>query len=114
MSLAIRFRLEPVRSLGFASIGSAYMGVGTAMTNPIRQFFIQNLTDKTLMFSFNGIDDHFPLPSNGFFLDDITSNKTVTTGFFLAEGERLYVKEIDGDTPTQGSVYFTVMYGSNS
>jgi len=114
MSLSIRLRFEAVRTLAFSSVGSSYMGVGTSLTNPIRQFFIQNLTDKTLMFSFNGVDDHFPLPSNGFFLDDITSNKTQKSGFFLAEGERLYVKEIGGDTPTLGTVYFTVMYGSDS
>lgn len=112
MSLGIRLRFEPVRSLAFGSIGAAYMGIGTALDHPARQIFIQNLTDETLMFSFNGVDDHFPLPSNGFFLDDITSNKTQNTGFFLAEGERLYVKEVG--TPTSGSVYFTVIYGSES
>jgi len=113
MSLAIRMRFEAVRSLGFASIGAAYMGVGTAISNPARQIFVQNLTDATLMFSFNGVDDHFPLPANGFFLDDISSNKAATAqGFYLAEGERLYVKEVD--TPTEGSVYFSVIYGSES
>ena len=110
MSLAIRLRFEPVRTLAAASVGAAYMGVGTGIDNPARQFFIQNLTDATLMFSFNGVDDHFPLPANGFFLSDITSNKNVSQGFYLAEGERLYVKEIGN--PTTGSVYFTVMYGS--
>jgi len=111
VSLAIRAQFEPVRSLAAASVAVGYMGVGTALANPIRQFFIQNLTDVTLMFSFDGINDHFPLPSNGFFLDDICSNKTQQGGFYLAEGTRLYVKEIG--TPTTGSVYFTVLYGSD-
>jgi hypothetical protein len=112
MSLSIRFRIEPVRTLSAAVVGAAYMGIGTSLTNPARQIFIQNLTDASLMFSFNGIDDHFPLPSNGFFLNDITSNKTNTQGFFLAEGERLYVKQLG--VPTTGDVYFSVMYGSES
>jgi hypothetical protein len=111
-SLSIRLRFEPVRELAFGSISGTYMGVGSALSNPARQIFIQNLTDATLMFSFNGIDDHFPLPENGFFLNDITSNKTQAHGFYLAEGERLYVKEIGN--PTSGSVYFTVMYGSDN
>jgi len=110
-SLAIRLQFEPVRSLAFGSIGAGYTGVGTVISNPARQFFIQNLTDVTLMFSFDGINDHFPLPASGFFLDDITSNKTQQGGFYLAEGTRLYVKEIG--TPTSGSVYFSVMYGSD-
>lgn len=109
--LSIRLRAEPVRTLVAASITNAYMGVGTAISNPARQIFVQNLTDETLMFSFDGINDHFPLPSNGFFLSDITSNKTqVGGGLFLAEGDRLYVKEIGN--PTTGSVYFSVFYGS--
>jgi hypothetical protein len=109
-ALAIRLQFEPVRSLAAASIGAGYMGVGTAISNPARQFFVQNLTDVTLMFSFDGINDHFPLPTNGFLLDDVCSNKTQQGGFFIAEGTRLYVKEIG--TPTTGSVYFSVMYGA--
>lgn len=107
---AIRFRADTVRSLAFGSIGAAYMGVGTALTQPIRQFFIQNLTDGTLMFSFDGINDHFPLPRNGFYVSDITANASTPGGWFLAEGDRLYVKEVD--TPTTGSVYFSAFYGT--
>ena len=72
---------------------------------------IQNLTDENLMFSFDGIDDNFPLPANGYILLDVTANKTRDEGFFLAEGERLYVKQITG-APTLGSVYFTTFYGA--
>lgn len=108
---SIRFKAEPVRTIVFGAIGVAYMGVGTGVSHPVRQFFIQNLTDATLMFSFDGIHDHFPLPANGFFLDDITSNKSLSMGFFLAEGERLYVKEVG--VPTTGAVYFSVFYGAD-
>jgi hypothetical protein len=108
---SIRFSAEPVRSLSSGSISAGYVGVGTSVGDPIRQFFIQNLTDATLMFSFDGINDHFPLPANGFFLNDIASNKLNSTqGWYLAEGTRLYVKEIG--TPSTGAVYFSVFYGS--
>lgn len=107
----IRINIETVRSLGFAGISGTYAGVGSAITHPARQVFIQNLTNETLMFSIDGVNDHFPLPANGFFLDDITSNKTTSAGFYLAEGVRLYVREISA-SPTTGSVYFTVFYGS--
>lgn len=110
---SIRFRAEPVRSLAAGSISGTYMGVGTSVSHPVRQFFIQNLTDVTLMFSLDGTNDHFPLPSNGFFLNDIMSNKsTIGSGLFFSEGDRLYVKEIG--VPTTGSVYFSVFYGSDS
>lgn len=109
--LAIRLRPEPARSLAFGSIGAAYMGVGTALSRPVRIFLIQNLTDVSLWFSFDGIDDHFPLPADGYLLLDIASNKTLSQGLFLAEGERLYAKELG--TPTTGAVYFTTFYGAD-
>jgi len=111
MTLAIRMMAETVRTLGFASIGAAYMGVGTAVDAPARIIFIQNLTDEDLMFSLDGINDHFPLPTQGYILLDVSANKTTEAGFFLAENQRLYVKEIGN--PTAGSVYFTSFYGDS-
>ena len=111
MSLAIRMLPEEVRTLGFAAIGAAYMGIGAGFTKPIRILHVQNLTDELLMFSFDGLKDHFPLAASGYLLLDITSNKTASQGFFLAEGQRLYVKEIE--PPTTGSVYVTAFYGSD-
>ena len=108
-TLAIRLQADVLRSLGFASIGSTYMGIGSAMNFPIRIFHLQNLTDESLTFSFDGINDHLVLPANGYLLVDVTSNKTQTQGFFLAEGDRVYVKELG--TPTDGSVYLTTFYG---
>lgn len=110
MSLSIRLLCEPVRSLAAASISGTYMGIGTAMSQPIRMFFMQNLTDETVMVSLNGIDDNFPLAENGFILLDIASNKTNDQGFFLAEGQRVYVKQLG--VPTTGSVYLTTFYGA--
>lgn len=110
-SLAVRFMPEVVRSLAFGSISGAYAGIGTAMTRPIRIFMLQNLTDVSLMFSFNGIDDHFPLPSNGYLLVDISTNQTFNQGYYLAEGQRLYVKQLSGAAGA-GSVYLTTFYGA--
>lgn len=109
-SQAIKLVPEAARSLAFGSIEAGYIGIGTAISNPVRILHIQNLTDETLMFSYDGINDHFPLPQNGFFLLDITANKSRDQGFYLAEGTRIYVKQ-DG-IPTSGSVYVTVYYGS--
>ena len=111
MSLSIKLEVEPVRSLGFASIAAGYIGVGTSISNPARMLLMQNFTNANLMFSFNGIDDHIPLISYSYLILDISSNKNTDGGFFLAEGERLYVKQMD--VPTSGSVYLTVFYGED-
>ena len=110
MNESLRITAEPVRSLAAGAIGVAYMGIGTVMTRPIRVFMIQNLTDVGLWFSFDGITDHFPLASSSFILIDVTSNQTFSQGFFLAEGERLYVKQLA--VPTAGAVYLTTFYGA--
>lgn len=110
MSLAIRLLPETLRSLAFGSIGAAYMGIGTAFDKPIRIIFIQNLTDTLLMFSFEGVNDHFPLPTNGFMLLDVTANKTREQGYYVSEGTRIYVKEIV--TPTSGTVYVSAFSGA--
>jgi len=111
MSLSIRLIPEPVRSLAFGSIGVAYMGIGTAITKPVRIFHLQNLTDANLMFSFGGVDDHVAIPAGGYLLIDVTANKSNERGFFIGEGERIYVKRIG--TPTTGSVYLSTFYGAD-
>ena len=111
MSLALKALFEPVRTLGFAAIGAGYTGIGTSLNFPARIIFVQNYTDATLMFSFDRVNDHFPLAENSFLLLDLSSNKTLDTGYFIGKGERLYVETIGGVAPTSGSVYFTVVYG---
>lgn len=108
---SIRALFEPLRSLAAGGIGAAYMGIGTAFENPVRVIFIQNLTDQTVMFSFDGVDDHLPLPSNGFFLLDVTANKSINN-FNIAEGDRVYVKQLG--VPTTGSVYVTIVYAKHN
>jgi hypothetical protein len=109
-ALSIRLMPEPVRSLAFGSISGTYAGVGSALSNPARIVLFQNFTDQTVMLSFDGIEDHFPIASNGFVLLDITANKTVTQGFYIGEGTRFYVRDI-GSAATSGDVYISVFYG---
>lgn len=111
-ALSIKLLPEEVRTLPAASISGTYAAIGTPLANPSRILMIQNLTDETLMFSFDGITDHIPVPDNGFILLDVTANKTVSQGFYIAEGTRFYVKEIGN--PTTGSVYISSFYGIDS
>jgi hypothetical protein len=111
-SMSVRFKAEPLRSLAFGSIGATYMGLGTSFVHPIRLIFLQNLTNQLLLFSLDGINDHIVLPPSGFLLLDITSNKTREQGWYIAEGDRIYVKE-DGAAPTTGGVALSAFYGSD-
>jgi hypothetical protein len=112
MSRTTKLQFDVQRTLGFAGIGANYAAVGTGLTYPASQLFIQNLTNVSLQFSFDGINDHFPLASNAFFVLDITTNKFIRSeGLFLPVGTTLYVKEIAGGAaPASGSVYFSYTY----
>ena len=111
MSQAIRVKFEPLRTLLFSGISGTYYGVGAELAHPARNTYILNNTDRVLVFSFDGVTDHLVLPSLGYWFYDITSNKSRDQGFYLAEGERLYVKT-PTTAPTTGAVYLSVMYGS--
>jgi len=111
-ALTLRLNAEACRILDAATIaaaGAAYTAVGTALEHPARQILLQNYTDATLWFSFNGVVDNFPLLPNALLIQDITANKTFSEGFYLGEGKKLYCKQLG--VPTTGNVYFTVFYG---
>jgi hypothetical protein len=109
---SIKLLAEPVRSLAAGSISSGYMGIGGPLNYPARIILVQNFTDATLMFSLDGIDDNFPLTTNAFLLLDVTGNRALNSGFFISDGTRFYVREIE--TPTMGAVYVSSFYGFNS
>jgi hypothetical protein len=109
-NLAVRLLAEPLRSLAFGSISGTYAGVGTAFANPCRIIHITNTTDVLLIYSFDGINDHFVVAANGFILLDVTTNhSTVGGSFTISQGQRVYVK----GAPTLGSTYLSVFFGAN-
>jgi len=112
-NVSIRLLAEELRSLAHGSIlaPGTYMGIGDALEHPARIVLIQNHTDAALMFSLDGLTDHFPLAANTQFVLDVSSNKTQDGGFYLAQGQRLYVTQIDA--PSSGSVYLSVFYGKD-
>ncbi len=116
-SIALRLACDPVRTIAFGGISPVYAGVGIAFTSPVRIFHLQNLTDTTLMFSYDGVNDNFPLASQSFIVLDITANQALTQGFFMAQGQRLYVRNMVAEgqnAPTIGAVYLTCYVGRTS
>lgn len=117
-NLSLKIFPEILRSLSAASISGSpgtYLALKNGSTigllNPARIIILQNLTDQQINFSWDGVTDHMTLPSMGFILLDVTTNKTMTGGaFHVAEGQVIYAKAT-GSQPTTGNVYLTVLYG---
>jgi hypothetical protein len=113
-NLAVRGRFDTLRSLGFASIGGGYMGIGTAFAHPVKLLKIINLTDANLIVSYDGVNNQDIVTANGGVIYDISANKADPAGTFqLSVGDRVYVME-ETSAPTLGNVYVVVVYASEN
>jgi len=111
MSLAVRCLAEPLRSLAFGSISGTYAAIGTALAHPAHMILFQNQTNATVTISMDGINDHFTLLANGYFVLDISGNKAASSyGFYISKGTIFYVKGTVGS----GNVQVSVFYGDES
>ena len=106
MVQSVSLKPEAIRTLGFASISGTYAIIGTAITNPSQVYYIQNLTDVTITFSQDAVNDHFILPAGGFVLIDAGANKGLYGSLSFNSGTSLFAK----GSPTSGSVYLTTLY----
>lgn len=110
--VSIRLAIDPIQSLGFASIGVPYMGIGPKLDHSARMIYVSNLTDGLLLFSFNGVDDHFLVPGYSSILLTFDINCEDKSEYFqLSSESRLYVKQIIA--PSFGAVYLTLLRGIN-
>lgn len=109
---AIRLRAETLRSLAYGSLGSSYTAIGSAFDNPARIIHLQNLTNVDITWSMDGTNDHGVVASGSFILLDITANKSLDQGEFIAQGTTFYAKT--SGSPSSGSVYLSVFYGSRN
>ncbi len=108
---SIRLIADPVQSIAAGAIGVAYMGIGSAFPFSARMLVIQNLTDGVLMFSFDGVNDHVPLPMDTQFVLTITQNKEEESEYFALPAQtRIFVRELTL-APTAGNVYVTLFRG---
>jgi len=98
---------EALRSLAFGSITNAYKPVGTAIGAEARIISWKNLTDTTIVLSWDGVTDHYIYPPSGFDTYDITANKVKDDGWFPKTGTIFYIKYLTA-APTTGSFYIQV------
>ena len=111
---AIKVRYEELRSIGFASLSGAYVGVGAAFQHPLRLLKVNNVSDANLIISFDGITDMDFIAAQSAYVFDFSSNASETGGVFeQPAGQRFYVRE-ESAAATEGSVYVTVIYAATS
>lgn len=103
---------DTLRTLAFGGITGAYALVGTRFARPVRLIKLVNTTNKTVTISADGVTDNDILPSNSFYLYDLTANKVRDEGAFFKVGSGVFVKSTDGVAPGSGAVYAIVIAGA--
>lgn len=95
---------DVLRSIDSATLTGSYQQVGANLTNPARIIKFTNLSTVTVTISWDGINDHEILPTGGFVLLDISTNK-----------ETSQILEISANTPffVKGSAGTGLIYISN-
>ena len=120
-ALMNRVGFEPCRGLAGSSITSSYQAIPslngsspTAFQHPARVVLIQNLTNGTAVFSIDGVNIAFILPSGGFWVIDETANSAPANAFFLAQNTTWYVENnvTYGTVPSSGYVFVAMQYGA--
>jgi hypothetical protein len=109
-NLGVSIAYEALRSLGFASIGASYSGVGTPFGHPARMVIITNTTNQDLLISYDGLTDNDIVPASTAKVLDYGSNMALNGGASdQAQHTRVYVKYFVG-IPSDGGVFVTVIY----
>lgn len=110
MAQGVQIVFEPLKTLAFGSIVAGYTAIGTVFSNPMRSITITNLTDTTLLFSYDlGINDHDVLPAGAGKLYDFAANKSMSGMPAFQRGGSVYVKR-GGGAPSLGAVYVSAFY----
>lgn len=100
--------MEPARTVDTAvtPVGANYVAIGTGLNNPCRIESVYNFSDADVWISLDGIEDHFPVKSDGGSVSDIATN-----GIELPKGTIFYVKEfVAGTAPTAGVITVSTSY----
>jgi len=111
MAYSKRMNVDVLRRVAFGGLTVNFAAIGAALTDPCRIFILSNLTDTNIIFSLDGVTDHFYLPAGGFKLIDICTNKVRDEGFFVPDGTVFYARHELGAAPTSGGVFVEIMHG---
>lgn len=105
----LRFFPLPLRSVTGVTLANPalWYPIGNPLERPCRIVKFDNLTDQDVTVSFNGVDAFTILPSGGFMLLDITSNKSNLVELVVEEQTQFYAQA--ASAPITGSVYVTAI-----
>lgn len=113
LAQANRVRFDDLKSADHSVVGSAYTEVGSIFAAPARMIKITNSTDKPVLISFDGENDHDIILAGQFSIYPYCANTSESGGLLeQPQGTQVYVKEF-GSAPTSGDVWVTVIFATS-
>lgn len=110
--MGVKAAVETLATLAYGSISGSYAEV-TTFPNAESIITLQNLTNATCFFSFDGTDDNFVLPATSAMIIDVTANHAADdTGLYFPKNTRVYVRT--SGSPSSGAVYVGAIYDSSN
>lgn len=105
-----QFRMIPMRTVAFGSIGATYSAIGTPVTRPGNLVWFDNLTDANVIISFDGgLTDHLIVAANSGKVVDISTNRRVDDDVNVSVNTWFYIKR-ESAAPTSGNFYLSYGY----
>lgn len=98
---------DTLRTIDSVTFTGQYQLVGSILSFPIRILKIYNDSSIAITISWDGTNDHDFLPSKGFTLLDVSTNREVTHILEISKGIGIYVKAAAGT----GLIYLSAWYG---
>lgn len=98
---------DVLRSINSASFTGSYQQIGTELTYPTRIIKIYNGSSVGITISWDGINDHEFLPSTGFLLLDVSTNRQSNFQCQISEGTAFFAKGSAGSGLVYLSTYYT-------
>lgn len=104
-------RADALRTVAFGAITTAYLPLGSAITQNWSMFRIVNNTDGDMLFSFNASTNNLFVPAGSFVLYDLSTNApplSVHDNLVLGLLTQLSIKY--NTAPTKGDVWLEGIY----
>ena len=109
---SIRLAAIEVQAVAYSDLTDSFVAMGAAMPEPIRILKVNNTTDSDIYISFDGVTAHDVIVASTAMVIDVTTNKSIEQGMFLATGTIVYVEYVS--SPTYGTVYLSAYYAASN
>lgn len=107
MAFGTRVLFNPIGSVAFGSITGSYTTFGAPMPGHARIIRFCNSTDKDILISADGVNDHLRIAANSFALFDFSTNRIQDDGLFVQKGDQFYIKY--ASAPSSGTAWIEVI-----